>query len=76
METEFLDSTLKAFETPQSLEMFAQLYDLFEMGTNPDEEIDPEVMNEHLSSVKSFLDEAKNSTGTQYRCFLSVHPDQ
>lgn len=75
LETEFLDTTLKAFETPESQAMFVQLYDLFERSTDPDENIYPEVMNDHLTLVKTFLEEAKSSTATQYRCFMFVEEE-
>ena len=71
METEFLDTTLKAFETPQSQAIFNQLYQLFEEGTHSDEYIDPATMNKHLSSVKSYLEDAKDYTRTQFRCFFA-----
>jgi hypothetical protein len=52
--------------------MFTQLYDLFEKSTDPEEEVDPEAMNNHLNSVKLFLDEAKDASATQFRCFGSA----
>lgn len=67
-----MDTTLKAFETPQSQAMFAQLYDLFEKSTDPEEEVDPEAMNDHLNCVKTFLEEAKVASATQFRCFVTA----
>ena len=69
LETEFLDSILKGFETPVSEAIFTQIYETVEKGTNADIAIDPAKMNENLLSVKSFLNVAKTSTITQFRCF-------
>ncbi len=69
METEFLDSILKRFETPQSEALFIQIYETFERATDPDEKVEPAVMSEYLTSVKSHLAAAKHSSATQFTCF-------
>lgn len=74
LETEFLDSTLKCFESKQSSDIFTQIYENVERGTDLAEKIEPSLMNSHLMAVKTFLQDAKTSTYTQFRCFVSVSP--
>ncbi|KAJ3334093.1 hypothetical protein HDU91_002795 [Kappamyces sp. JEL0680] len=75
LETEFLDTMLKAFESPLSESMFTQIYETFERATDPDDSVEPAVMSQHLVAVKNYLAEAKNSSGTQFRCFFSGADD-
>jgi hypothetical protein len=63
-----LDSSLKRFETAKSAAMFAHVYEVLERATDPSDIPEPEVMNENLENVKTFLYEARTATYTQFRC--------
>jgi exocyst complex component 2 len=66
LETEFLESQLKSYETPISAKLFGQVYDTIEKLTNA---ADSNQMTENLQLVRKFLQEARNATGVQFQCF-------
>lgn len=66
---EYLQSMLKAYETTTSANIFAQIYDTLERGTDPEDKIEPSKMNEFVGNVKQYLNTAKTTTFTQFRCF-------
>ncbi|KAJ3312372.1 hypothetical protein HDV04_003122 [Boothiomyces sp. JEL0838] len=68
-EMEYLQSMLKAYETTTSANIFAQIYDTLERGTDPEDKIEPSKMNEFVGNVKQYLNTAKTTTFTQFRCF-------
>lgn len=51
--------------------IFLQIYETLERATDKEVKMEPTRMNEHLTSVKAYLNEAKAATFTQFRCFAS-----
>lgn len=52
--------------------MFVAIYDVFERSADQEEVVNPEIMNKHLNLVKNYLDDAKEATLTQFRCFMNA----
>jgi hypothetical protein len=72
LETEFMDTSLKSFESEMSALLFTQIYETLEHGTDMDEKVEPGVMNERLIEVKAYLQQARTATFTQFRCFSMI----
>ncbi|KAJ3321144.1 hypothetical protein HDV06_004597 [Boothiomyces sp. JEL0866] len=68
-EMEYLQSMLKAYETTTSAHIFTQIYETLERATDPEDKIEPSKMNEFVGNVKQYLNTAKTTTFTQFRCF-------
>lgn len=69
LETEFLHTILKLYETPASAVLFTQVYDTIEKATKSDNLDDSTKMNTSLMKVKMFLEQAKRTTQVQFLCF-------
>jgi hypothetical protein len=72
LETEFMQSTLRKYDTSKSQKIFKLIYETLELkqhGKGPE----PAEMNELLQFVKSSLNEARSSTITQYRCLSNIN---
>lgn len=72
METEFLHSTLKAYETPISAALFAQIYDTIEKSTQVSDDMDDAKMTKALAQTKTNLDQAKKMTEVQVFIYIET----
>lgn len=65
LETEFLQITLKAYETKASAAIFAQIYYLIEKAAVAAVDMTDAKMEQNLQLTKQYLENAKRQTGVQ-----------
>lgn len=72
METEFIQTTLRTYETPVSSMMFGLVHNAIEKGAFDDGEYQQVKIAGKANATSGFLEQARRMTGVQFLCFKEL----